>query len=150
MANSNMQATDAVAQDTASASGEFDALLNQAFRPKTTQAAKAVEAAVQTLANTITVSDDAYKSISAIIAQIDFKLTEQIKLILQHPDWQKLESSWRGMEHLVYNTETDEKLKIRFMNLSKDELRRNRSVTRASPGIKARCSRNCMKPNTAS
>ncbi len=29
------------------------------------------------------------------------------------------------MEHLVYNTETDEKLKIRFMNLSKDELRRN-------------------------
>ncbi|EDO3608923.1 type VI secretion system contractile sheath large subunit [Salmonella enterica] len=95
MANSNMQATDAVAQDTASASGEFDALLNQAFRPKTTQAAKAVEAAVQTLAqqalaNTITVSDDAYKSISAIIAQIDFKLTEQIKLILQHPDWQKL------------------------------------------------------------
>ncbi|MDL2980102.1 type VI secretion system contractile sheath large subunit, partial [Salmonella enterica] len=84
MANSNMQATDAVAQDTASASGEFDALLNQAFRPKTTQAAKAVEAAVQTLANTITVSDDAYKSISAIIAQIDFKLTEQIKLILQH------------------------------------------------------------------
>lgn len=112
MANSNMQATDAVAQDTVSASGEFDALLNQAFRPKTTQAAKAVEAAVQTLAqqalaNTITVSDDAYKSISAIIAQIDFKLTEQIKLILQHPDWQKLESSWRGMEHLVYNTETD-------------------------------------------
>ncbi len=79
----------------------------------------------QALANTITVSDDAYKSISAIIAQIDFKLTEQIKLILQHPDWQKLESSWRGMEHLVYNTETDEKLKIRFMNLSKDELRRN-------------------------
>lgn len=49
--------------------------------------------AQQALANTITVSDDAYKSISAIIAQIDFKLTEQIKLILQHPDWQKLESS---------------------------------------------------------
>ncbi len=37
MANSNMQATDAVAQDTVSASGEFDALLNQAFRPKTTR-----------------------------------------------------------------------------------------------------------------
>lgn len=31
MANSNMQATDAVAQDTVSASGEFDALLNQAL-----------------------------------------------------------------------------------------------------------------------
>lgn len=130
MADNNMQATEAVAQDTAFASGEFDALLNKAFRPKTPQAAKAVEAAVltlaqQALANSVTVSDDAYKSISAIIAQIDFKLTEQLKLILNHPEMQKLESSWRGMEHLVYNTETDEKLKIRFMNLSKDELRRN-------------------------
>ncbi|MGS9064085.1 hypothetical protein ACQWHL_25105, partial [Salmonella enterica subsp. enterica serovar Infantis] len=44
MENSNMQATDAVAQDTVSASCEFDALLIQALRPKTTQAAKAVEA----------------------------------------------------------------------------------------------------------
>lgn len=126
----HMQATGDVARETTHASDEFDALLNQAFRPKTEQAAKAVEVAVQTLAqqaleNAVTVSDDAYKSIAAIIEQIDFKLTEQIKLILSHPDFQKLESSWRGMEHLVYNTETDEKLKIRFMNLSKDELRKN-------------------------
>ncbi len=132
MVNDTLLATGdlSTTQTTAYQETEFDSLLDKAFRPKTPQAAKAVEAAVQTLAqqaltNTVTVSDDAYKSIAAIIEQIDFKLTEQIKLILSHPEFQKLESSWRGMEHLVYNTETDEKLKIRFMNLSKDELRKN-------------------------
>ncbi|HGX8820568.1 TPA: type VI secretion system contractile sheath large subunit [Escherichia coli] len=132
MVNDTLLATGdlSAAQTTAYQDTEFDSLLDKAFRPKTPQAAKAVEAAVQTLAqqaltNTVTVSDDAYKSIATIIEQIDFKLTEQIKLILSHPEFQKLESSWRGMEHLVYNTETDEKLKIRFMNLSKDELRKN-------------------------
>ncbi len=131
MVNDTLLATGdlSAAQTTAYQDTEFDSLLDKAFRPKTPQAAKAVEAAVQTLAqqaltNTVTVSDDAYKSIATIIEQIDFKLTEQIKLILSHPEFQKLESSAR-MEHLVYNTETDEKLKIRFMNLSKDELRKN-------------------------
>jgi type VI secretion system protein ImpC len=70
-------------------------------------------------------SDDAYKSIEAIIAGIDKKLTEQINLIIHHAEFQKLESAWRGLWHLVSNTETDEKLKIRFMDISKDDLRKN-------------------------
>lgn len=154
MVNDTLLATGelSAAQTTAYQDTEFDSLLDKAFRPKTPQAAKAVEAAVQTLAqqaltNTVTVSDDAYKSIAAIIEQIDFKLTEQIKLILSHPEFQKLESSWRGMEHLVYNTETDEKLKIRFMNLSKDELRKNMKRYKGSPGIKVPCSKSFMKLN---
>jgi type VI secretion system protein ImpC len=108
---------------------DFTQLLNQEFRPKTEQAREAVELAVQTLAEqalrqSATISDDAYKSIAAIIAQIDHKLSEQINLILHHDDYQKLESAWRGLHHLVSNTETDERLKIRFMDISKDELRR--------------------------
>jgi type VI secretion system protein ImpC len=113
----------------AQASGEFYQLLTREFRPKTEQAREAVEFAVQTLAEqalrqSITLSDDAYKSIGAIIGQIDRKLSEQINLILHHPEFQRLESAWRGMHHLVSNTETDERLKIRFMDVSKDELRR--------------------------
>ncbi|MEA3121887.1 MAG: type secretion system protein ImpC, partial [Paraburkholderia sp.] len=108
---------------------DFTTLLAQEFRPKTEQARASVECAVQTLAEqalhqTATISDDAYKSIAAIIAQIDHKLTEQINLILHHNDYQQLESAWRGLHHLVSNTETDEHLKIRFMDISKDELRR--------------------------
>ncbi|QGZ64085.1 type VI secretion system contractile sheath large subunit [Paraburkholderia acidisoli] len=108
---------------------DFSQLLAQEFRPKTELAREAVEFAVRTLAEqalqqSTTISDDAYKSIEAIIAQIDHKLSEQINLILHHNDFQKLESAWRGLHHLVANTETDERLKIRFMDVSKEELRR--------------------------
>ena len=65
---------------------------------------------------------DVVKSIEAIIAQLDKKLTEQINLILHHEDFQKLEGAWRGLHYLVNNTETDEMLKIRFMNISKNDL----------------------------
>jgi predicted component of type VI protein secretion system len=39
-----------------------------------------------------------------------------------HPDYQQLEGSWRGLSYLVNNTETDETLKIRVMNISKKDL----------------------------
>lgn len=108
---------------------DFSNLLNQEFKPKTDQARVAVESAVKTLAEqalsySVTMTDDAYKSIEAIISEIDRKLTDQINLILHHEDFQKLESAWRGLSHLVSNTETDEKLKIRFMDISKDDVRR--------------------------
>ena len=46
---------------------------------------------------------------------IDQKLTEQVNQILHHPDFQQLEGAWRGLHHLVNNTETDEMLKIRVL-----------------------------------
>jgi type VI secretion system protein ImpC len=108
---------------------EFSALLKKEFKPRTEQAKDAVETAVRTLAaqalaDTKLVSSDAIKSIEAIIAAIDKKLTEQINLIIHHEDFQKLESAWRGLHYLVNNTETDEQLKIRVMNISKAELAR--------------------------
>src|SRR6478609_4878855 len=57
-----------------------------------------------------------------MIAAIDAKLTEQVNLIMHHEDFQKLESAWRGLHYLVNNTETDEQLKIRVMNISKKDL----------------------------
>ena len=106
---------------------DFSALLNKEFRPKSDQAKSAVESAVRTLAeqalaNTALISDDALRSIQGIIAEIDKKLTEQINEILHHPDFQQMESAWRGLHYLVNNTETDEMLKIRFMNISKKEM----------------------------
>ena len=106
---------------------EFDSLLRKEFKPKTDEAKEAVERAVRTLAEqalsqTKLIGADVVKSIEAIIAQLDKKLTEQINLILHHPDFQKLEGAWRGLHYLVNNTETDEMLKIRFMNISKLDL----------------------------
>jgi type VI secretion system protein ImpC len=106
---------------------DFASLLKKEFKPKTEEARSAVEQAVQTLAqqalaNATVISGDAIRSIEAMIAAIDKKLTEQVNLIIHHEDFQKLESAWRGLHHLVNNTETDEQLKIRVMNISKQDL----------------------------
>src|SRR5581483_10420380 len=109
--------------------GEFAALLHKEFKPRSDRAREEVENAVRTLAeqalaDTKLISGDVVKTIEAIIAEIDRKLTEQINLIIHHPDFQQLESAWRGLHYLVSNTETDEMLKIRVMNISKAEVAR--------------------------
>lgn len=120
-------------QESAQSSGstaeldDFAALLQKEFKPKTEHAKTAVESAVytlaqQALADTKLISNDVFKTIEGMIAAIDQKLTEQINLIMHHPDFTKLEGAWRGLHHLVNNTETDETLKIRVMNISKNEL----------------------------
>ncbi|MCX8566523.1 MAG: type VI secretion system protein ImpC [Glomeribacter sp. 1016415] len=106
---------------------EFASLLQKEFRPRTDKAKEAVEHAVQTLAEQAlreanVVSGNVLSTIEALIAQIDQKLTAQINLILHAPEFQQVESAWRGLHYLVSNTETDETLKIRVMNISKSEL----------------------------
>jgi type VI secretion system protein ImpC len=109
---------------------EFSSLLKKEFKPKSDRAQDAVETAVKTLAEqalsaTGVISDDALNTIDAIIAAIDKKLSEQVNLILHHEEFQQLEGAWRGLHHLVNNTETDEQLKIRVLNISKKELGKN-------------------------
>ncbi|MGA2441367.1 MAG: type VI secretion system contractile sheath large subunit [Tepidisphaeraceae bacterium] len=125
-AEANQQAAQAKGAETVEVS-EFDALLKKQFKPKTDHAMEAIKSAVQTLAEqalagVALVSDDAVKAIEAMISQIDAKLSEQLNQILHHPDFQKLEGTWRGLAHLVNNTETDETLKIRVLNIPKVEL----------------------------
>ncbi len=107
--------------------GEFAALLNKEFKPKSDGAKSAVEQAVLTLAQqalsqTNLISGDVIMSIEAMIAELDKRLSQQVNAILHHPDFQQLESAWRGLHYLVNNTETDEMLKIRVMNISKLDL----------------------------
>ena len=115
------------AQPSTVAESQFAQLLEKEFKPRTERAREAIETAVHTLAEqalaqTELISDDAVRSIEAIIAAIDRKLSEQINLIIHHPDFQRLESTWRGIHYLVSNTETDEMLKIKLFNISKKDL----------------------------
>ena len=108
---------------------QLGTLLQKEFKPKTNQARAAVESAVRTLAEqalreTAVVSDDVIGTIKAIIAEIDHTLTAQVNLILHHEKFQQLEGAWRGLQYLVNNTESDEMLKIRVMNISKKDLGR--------------------------
>lgn len=71
---------------------------------------------------TITVSKDTERMINSRIAQIDKLISMQLNEIMHNPDFQRLEGSWRGLNYLVQNTETGEKLKLRIMNVSKKDL----------------------------
>jgi len=108
---------------------ELQSLLQKEFKPRSDAAKEAVESAVRTLAEaalqeTTLVSADAVSTIEAIIAALDKKLTEQVNLIIHHKAFQELEGTWRGLQYLVTNTETDEMLKIRVMNISKADVGR--------------------------
>ncbi len=104
----------------------FQDLLGKAVKARGSSEQTAVEKAVGTLATQAMegvslVSGDAIASIKAMIAAIDKKLSDQINLIIHHPDFQALEGTWRGLHHLVFNTETDTMLKIRVLNVSKKD-----------------------------
>ncbi len=71
------------------------------------------------------VARDVETMINQRIAQIDHLLSIQLNEILHHADFQKLEGSWRGLRHLVFNTNSASNLKIRVMNVTKKELLRD-------------------------
>src|ERR1700677_5264042 len=83
------------------------------------------EFVAQVLDGSMTVAKDAEMMINARIAQIDHLLSLQLNEILHHPVFQKLEGSWRGLKHLMDNSETGVGLKIKVLNVSKKELLRD-------------------------
>jgi type VI secretion system protein ImpC len=62
--------------------------------------------------------------IEMVNADIDAALGSQLNEILHHPEFQALESSWRGLHFLVRNVDTDPLLKIRLFDISLRELSR--------------------------
>ena len=58
------------------------------------------------------------------LAELDAALAPALNAILHHPDFQRLEATWRGLLHLVTQAETDETLKLRVLNISRPELQR--------------------------
>jgi type VI secretion system protein ImpC len=106
---------------------EFASLLNKEFKPQTDSAKSEIESAVRTLAQQALASSklirtDVAETINAMVAEIDRKMSEQINQIMHHEEFQKLEGAWRGLHYLVNNSETDDQLKIRVMNVSKKDL----------------------------
>jgi type VI secretion system protein ImpC len=77
------------------------------------------------LQGAITIAPDTESMINARIAQIDHLLSIQLNEILHHPEFQKLEGSWRGLHYLLSQSNTGESLKIKVLNVSKKELLRD-------------------------
>jgi type VI secretion system protein ImpC len=129
MANEVTQSEAATRVETRDAD-EFATILKQSFKPRTDRAATEVENAVSTLVrealrDETVIKDDVLDTIEAMIARLDAKLTAQMNEILHAPEFQQIESAWRGLSYLIYNSETDANLKIKVMNVSKNEIYRN-------------------------
>ena len=86
------------------------------------QIATLVEEVMQ---GTVRVAKDIESTINARIADIDALLSRQLNEIMHAPELQKLEASWRGLHYLVHQSETSTMLKIRVLNVSKQDLLRD-------------------------
>jgi len=56
------------------------------------------------------------------VAAVDEAISEQMRSVLHHADFQALEALWRSVHNLVTGLETGEELKLYLLDISKDEL----------------------------
>lgn len=59
------------------------------------------------------------------IAAIDEKISRQLDEILHHPDFQRLESAWRGLKFMVDRTNFRKNAKIEILDISKDAVQQD-------------------------
>jgi len=116
----------AAAATTTGEAGLLDQII-QATRPKTDQQIETAKRSLQEFVAKLlepgaVVSKDVEKTINYWIAEIDKKISDQLNEIMHHPEFQKLEASWRGLFYLVDKSETGTQLKIRVLNASKKDL----------------------------
>ncbi len=76
----------------------------------------------QILEEGMTVSSDTVAMINNRIAEIDELISRQLNEIMHQEAFQNLEATWRGMNYFVMNTETGPMLKLRVLNVTKQEL----------------------------
>ncbi len=76
----------------------------------------------EAMKGTITWNKNLSVTINAAIEAIDKTMSSQLTAIMHDEKFQKLEGSWRGLNHLVMNSETSTQLKIRVLNINQKEL----------------------------
>lgn len=63
--------------------------------------------------------------ISRLLAEIDELLSRQLDAILHHPQFQALESCWRGLQLLVQDAPRNRRTRIAVLNIGWDEITRD-------------------------
>jgi len=76
----------------------------------------------EVLQGTVVISENLSATLDARIAEIDELISSQLSLVMHAPDFQRLESSWRGLHYLCKQTSTGEHIKIKVFNTTKKEL----------------------------
>lgn len=83
------------------------------------------ELANQVLSGTVVVSDNLSATLDARVAELDRLISSQLSAIMHAPEFQKLESTWRGLNYLVKETQTGTMIKIKALNATKRDLVRD-------------------------
>ena len=60
--------------------------------------------------------------VDAMIAELDARMSAQVNEILHQPEFQKLESAWRGLRFMIERVDFRENIRVQLLNVSKDEL----------------------------
>ncbi len=79
----------------------------------------------EVLDGTVVVSDNLSLTLDARVAELDRLISDQLSAIMHAPQFQKLESSWRGLHYLCQQTSTGPMMKIKVFNTQKKELVRD-------------------------
>ncbi|WP_447748181.1 type VI secretion system contractile sheath large subunit [Pseudomonas nicosulfuronedens] len=56
------------------------------------------------------------------IAQLDGQISRQLDAIMHHPDFQRVESTWRGVKSLIDQTDFRQNVRIELLDISKNHL----------------------------
>jgi type VI secretion system protein ImpC len=81
--------------------------------------------AAEAMKGTVTWSKNLNVTINNAISKIDALMSKQLAAVMHTTEFQKLEGSWRGLNHLVMNSETGTSLKIKVLNVSKKDLHKD-------------------------
>ena len=76
----------------------------------------------QAMEGTVKFGKSTSHTIKAMISAIDDQVSKQLTKVLHHEKFQKLEGSWRGVQHLVSRSLTGPDLKIKLLDIRKKEL----------------------------
>lgn len=76
----------------------------------------------EAMKGTVTWDKNLTRTFSVAVETLDQVISKQLAAIMHAPEFAKLEGSWRGLQHLVMNSETGNSLKIRMLNIGKREL----------------------------
>jgi len=69
-----------------------------------------------------TIPKDTEVMINSRIAELDALISRQLNEVMHAEAFQKLEGSWRSLQYFVMQTETSSSLKIKLLNISKNDL----------------------------
>ncbi len=106
---------------------DLEAIINNTLRIRDQEQHRATKSALEEWVDDIMsrakrVPEDAYMAIKEQISEIDALVARQVNEVLHHQEFQRVEATWRGLRYLVNQSDTGEMLKIKVLDVSKQDL----------------------------